>query len=263
MLSSINPVFTANIKSPKLKFKREDFFVKIEGYGKDLDWADSVIKTTDNAVKEIREESKAESVLKLISDGVKKANANILLADLRKIMTSGILRTNRKGWECRPEPCYTLYEHGRYKSYAERLNMVCMYPLTETPEGLSISRPKDFCEIEHGDWRQINNSLKYVFKSFQKIFPKYLQKDAQSENLSEINSTIAEIRWVLAHATPWLRGSDAISNAFMRAMYKALSIKSYPLKEGVSLDLEAYCTELEEYKKRFSEYFEKPPEIIE
>ena len=74
---------------------------------------------------------------------------------------------------------------------------------------------------------------------------------------------IAEIRWILAHSTPWLRGSDAISNVFMRAMYKAVGIKTYPLKKGISLDLEAYCTELDEYKKKFPAYFEKPPEIIE
>ncbi len=69
--------------------------------------------------------------------------------------------------------------------------------------------------------------------------------------MDEINETIAEIRWIMAHATPWSRGSDAISNVFMRAMYKAIGIKSYPLQKGVSLDLEAYCTELEDYKSGF------------
>ena len=60
----------------------------------------------------------------------------------------------------------------------------------------------------------------------------------------------------MAHATPWERGSDAISNVFMRVMYKSLGIKSHPLKKGISLDMEAYCTELGDYKKRFPEFFE-------
>ena len=77
-----------------------------------------------------------------------------------------------------------------------------------------------------------------------------------------INSTISEIRWVLAHTTPWLRGSDAISNVFMRAMYKALGIKTFPTKQGVSLDMEAFCTTKEDYIKSFTTYFEKPPVII-
>ena len=49
----------------------------------------------------------------------------------------------------------------------------------------------------------------------------------------------------------------------MRAMYKAVGIKTYPPAEGVSFDLEAYCTDLDEYKRKFPTYFEKPPEVVE
>ena len=85
----------------------------------------------------------------------------------------------------------------------------------------------------------------------------------RQSQLDDVNNDIAEIRWIMAHATPWERGSDAISNVFMRVMYKSLGIKSHPLKKGISLDMEAYCTELGDYKKRFPEFFEKPPEIVE
>ena len=88
-------------------------------------------------------------------------------------------------------------------------------------------------------------------------------KEVREEDLTDINSMIAEIRWILAHATPWERGSDAISNTFMRSVYKAAGIKTYPLKKGVSLDLEAYCTELKDYKKNFANYFLRKPEIVD
>ena len=81
--------------------------------------------------------------------------------------------------------------------------------------------------------------------------------------MNDINNSIAEIRWILAHATPWERGSDAISNTFIRAIYKAAGIKAYPLKKGVSLDLEAYCTNLTDYKENFTDYFIKKPHIVE
>ena len=110
---------------------------------------------------------------------------------------------------------------------------------------------------------RINSSLDYIFNLCKKLFPKFIHQDIKTSDLGEFNSTVAEIRWILAHSTPWLRGSDAISNVFMRAMYKAAGIKTYPLIKGTSLDLEAYCTELSEYKKKFPAYFEKPPEIIE
>lgn len=255
------PDFTANLNSPKLKFSRDDFFIRIQGYGKNYDWADTVIKTADKAVDNIRKKSPAEFILHLITDGVKDANK--MLNDFRKSMETGILRTQRKGWECEPDCAYTLYPYGRYSSYAQRLNHVCTYPLEETPANLAISRPINYSSIEHGSQYDINNSLNHVFESFKTIFPKYLIQDVKPENLNEINSTIAQMRWVLAHATPWARGSDAISNVFMRSMYKAVGIKTYPVAEGVSLDLEAYCTELPQYIKKFTQYFEKPPEIIE
>ena len=70
------------------------------------------------------------------------------------------------------------------------------------------------------------------------------------------------MRWILAHTTPWERGSDAISNTFIRSIYKAAGIKTHPLKRGVSLDLEAYCTNIDEYKINFANYFTKKPELV-
>lgn len=229
-LKSNHIKFTANYKSPKLKFERDDFFVKISGYGKNCEWADKVIKIADEATINIREKSSPESILHFITKGIKKVNE--VLTDTYKSQNTGILRTKRDGWECKPDVAYTRYVNSRYSSYADRLHEVCTYPLVETPDKLAISRPVYYFEIEHGSSEDINNSLNYIFDSFKKIFPKYLLQDLKPENLNEVNSTIAEIRWVLAHATPWQRGSDAISNVFMRSMYKAAGIKTYPLSKG-------------------------------
>ena len=51
-----------------------------------------------------------------------------------------------------------------------------------------------------------------------------------------INDKVAEMRWILAHATPWERGSDAISNVLMRSILKAFGIKAYSSAKGVSFD---------------------------
>ena len=118
-------------------------------------------------------------------------------------------------------------------------------------------------EIHHGASSKINSSLNRVFEVGSRIFPRFINEEVKEENLDEVNSNIAEIRWILAHSTPWMRGSDAISNVLMRAMYKAIGVKTYPLEKGISLDLEAYCTELSDYKKYFPSYFENPPEIAE
>lgn len=261
-----SPNFCANFNSPKLKFKQADFFVRIRGYGQDRNWANEVIKTADSAVDLIRKDTSAENVLKIISCGI--ANANAKLLDINKKFFTGILRTARNSWRS-VNGCdlTTPYTNNKYRSYSQRLDYVAEHPL-ENNYDMDFSRPHIYEDdhkkvILHASSDNLNNTLNKIFKLTEEIFPKYIHENVKNEDLEKVNSTIAEIRWLLAHSTPWMRGSDAISNVFMRVMYKAIGIKSYPLKKGISLDLEAYCTELKEYKAKFSEYFEKPPKIIE
>ncbi len=257
-----NLAFGVNLHSPKLKFKRDDFFVKIHGYGRNTDWADIAMETADSAVNMVRKETPVESVLRFITAGIRRANLTEL--NPLKRQYTGLLRTPREGWQSAPNEVFTEYINtARYRSYADRLNMTCIYPLNEIPNGVGISRPENFREIAHGEKRYINSSLDYVFKVFKKIMPKYVLKEIKPENLPDFNDAMAEMRWVLAHSTPWFRGSDAISNVFMRTIYKAAGVKCHPLKKGVSLDLEAYCTELKDYKQNFPNYFENPPEVVE
>ena len=53
------------------------------------------------------------------------------------------------------------------------------------------------------------------------------------------------------------RGSNGIADIFMRSMYKELGIDMPALKPGVSLDLEAFCLDLNDYKKKWRSFFEK------
>ena len=148
-----------------------------------------------------------------------------------------------------------------------RLNQTINKPLENPYSDIELTRPKkdnfygNF--IEHANPIYINSAFKRVNSLYDEIYNKYILKEAKKENLEDINSLIAEMRWILAHATPWERGSDAISNTFIRSIYKAIGIKTHPLKKGISLDLEAYCTNLKDYKNNFADYFSKKPEIVE
>ena len=267
MIINKSPImFQANFNSPKLRFKQEDFFVRIRGYGQNRAWARDVKKTADMAVKLIRRDTSAENVLKLVSIGVSNANKNNTL-DLIKKLFSGLLRAPRENWPYEKwADLTTPYDSGKYRPYQARLDYTASHPL-KPEQAPDYSRPVIYDNgmraILHGSSLYVNKNLDKVLKLSKNIFPKYVHQDVKPENMEEINSTIAEIRWILAHSTPWLRGSDAISNVYMRVLYKAIGIKSYPLKKGISLDLEAYCTELSEYKKKFPAFFEKTPEIIE
>lgn len=258
--SSFN--FKANLNSPLLKFAAKDFYVNIRGYGKNKDWADIVIKTADTGANLIHRGTSAENVLKIITSGVIRANRTETSLD--KMANTGVLRVDRANWKSQIASAFTCFTIERYKSYADRLIAVRQFPLKSPKPNLAMTRPDEkYPELEHGEPLYINSSLDYIFKLYQKLFPKFITKDVKPQDLNKINSTVAEIRWVLAHATPWMRGSDAISNVFIRSIYKALGIKTYPLAKGVSLDLEAYCTELKDYKLKFPTYFKSPPELVE
>lgn len=259
-------------KNPNaLIFKNEDFFVNINGYGKNKDWANSIKKTANNAVKEIEKGNLADKILSNIAKGVKIANG--FCKDLRKRQHTGILRTERKGYGNTG-----VWEHidlvtpiaKPYSVYEKKLRIAADNPFKSPFYDMQVA------EIEKGNWmgydiriahpdsKFINNALDRVGGKYLNLKKDYITKleNITEENLPKINSDIAEIRWILAHSMPWERGSDSISNVFTRALYKSMGIKSYPLKKDISLDLEAFCTPLNEYKQKFASYFEKEPEIV-
>lgn len=268
--NSQNLSFQANLNSKKLNFKNADFWVNIRGYGKNRIWAHSVKNTADTAVSLIRKDTSCENILRFITAGITKANKFTL--DLTKREHTGILRASREGWRSSSDwdkydmlaTDYSL-KKSAYKSYELRLDKCIDKPVGNPYPYISLTRPvcgSDTNFLRHGDKNGVNAALNKVDELYKNHIAKYTKIDVQPEHLKDINENIAEIRWILAHSTPWERGSDSIANVFIRAIYKALGIKTYPLAKGVSLDLEAYCTELDRYKKKFPTYFEKPPEVI-
>lgn len=268
-IQSYNPSFQANINSRKLNFNRADFYVRIRGYGKDADWARKIVETADVAVKMIRKDTFIENILRFITTGVVKANS--LSRDINKVKHTGILRCEREHWRSGSDwtgrELATNYSSiPRYSVYNDRFDETFFHPLRKPFADMSLTIPiisRDEKYLRHAEPEHINNVFEHIFKAYDNFKSKFNSKDVKASQLQEINENIGGIRWLLAHATPWERGSDAIANVLMRAMYKSLGIKTYPLKKRVSLDLEAFCTDFNVYKKNFGDYFEKPPKIIE
>lgn len=262
--------FCANPNSYILEFTYNDFFVNIKGYGKNTYWAKEVRQLADNATKKIKEAKTSDEVLIYIANGIKDANKNCF--DIKKRTHSGILRTARKGygnagnWQNTELVTPVL---NQYKSYEQRLQPLEQTPIKSPFHDIELAKIRrgnwlDYnVEIIHPSDKNINNALDRVGGKFFNLRKDYISKpqNVTKETLPQINSDIAEIRWIMAQSMPWERGSDAISNVFMRSLYKSMGIKTYPLKEGISLDLEAFCTPLNEYKKNFADYFEIEPHV--
>ncbi len=261
--------FTSKNNLKVLDFCEDDFFVKIEGYGKNTGWAKEVIRTAENAVHLIKLRNPAETVLINIADGVRKAN--LFTGDLAKQKLTGLLRAQRSGWNSSSALSdllitkYSNAQNCRYKVYYNRLNEVYFNPLRNPYYNFGLTvveHKKDVKYLAHAESIYVNNAMDRVGTLYYKIINNFLGKPLSKDNMENLHASIAEIRWILAHSTPWERGSDAISNVFMRSIYKALEIKAYPLKPNISLDFEAYCTNLVDYKRKFADYFEKSPQIV-
>ena len=258
------PNFGVNLKSPKLRYNQKDFFINIRGYGRDTNWASVVKSTADTAVNAIRQNETSEDVLKAIAQGVKLANQYPLNINLR--VHSGILRTPREGWDTKSNwenmIIKTSYLANKYKVYVEKLKKVIQNPLKNPYDDIGLAKIEE-SEIIHPSPIFINNAFKRIETIYEFIQENFIKKDVKSSDIDLVNDKIAEIRWIMAHSMPWERGSDSTSNIFMRALYKAMGIKAYPSAKGISYDLEAFCTNLDEYKAKFNSFFEKPLEVIE
>ena len=254
--------------SGRLDFLPSDFFVNIRGYGQNFEWAKELVLVANNAVSSITSKLPAESVLIGIADGVHQCNR--LTCDINKMKNSGLLRVRRPGWSCVDDTPELLTRYsgqgvGRYRVYAKKLDHRILNPLC-CPFfnfGMTTVRMRDNVKfLKHGGCLYVNRALEMTYQRYNKLLAQYPNFKVNKEDLDNFNSSVAEIRWILAHSTPWVRGSDAIANVFVRSLYKSFGVKVHPLKKNVSLDLEAYCTELKDYKENFHKYFVKSPEIL-
>ena len=264
-----NVSFKANINSPRLAFKPEQFFVNIESYGKNFEWAEKVKDIADTTVNLIRNKCSFDNIMRYISAGVARANSDS--ANVMKKEQSGVLRTEREHYKFVDMPpnheLVTYYGRtNRYGVYHQRLDWTQRNPIKNPFEEIELSRPMKTEEgsfVNHCHQYKINSGMDLLNKKYGELIGKYEPEKVSKGDLEEINNRIAEIRWILAHLTPWVRGSDAISNVFMRALYKAMGIKSYDLAKNKALDFEAFCTPLDKYKEDFPNFFVKKPQVIE
>ena len=202
--NSYAPSFGVNLNSGKLKFKEDDFYVRIKGYGHHSGWAKKISETADNAVDYIRQICNFEETIRKITNGVIAAN-KLISSDVEKQIHTGILRTKRFGWN--NKSCWdsstgliTSYNRGpknKYKSYADRLDYTVEHPL-KNPFRIELTRPvheKDLGKImEHGNGKYIHTAFSIIDGIYNKLHKNYILNEVKEENLEDVNSSIAEIR---------------------------------------------------------------------
>ena len=274
-------------RAKQSQIEPENFFINIDGYGRNDNWAKSITQTANYASSMIKEGESLYDVLAMISKdtrqmdlarqneireqiAIAKKNGDYAkVKELQKKLdnfvasSSGVLRCNDPSLS--KHGACTGYAHpSRYSVYESRFDYIKDHELYNPYPDMELTRIGVYQgrkNMLHPEGHYAKAALKHVDDIYKQIQQRFVGKEITDADLPVINEMVAEMHWILAHSMPWGRGSDAIANTFIKSVYNSLGIKTYPQAKGVSLDLQAFCTELVDYKKNYAKYYEKPPEL--
>lgn len=126
--------------------------------------------------------------------------------------------------------------------------------LTEKPDS------EKFVALWSAPVFSIKPALKHVGNIYDSIVK--IKRVQYQYELEVVNRGIAQMHWFLAQLMPCQRGSAGITDVLTKSIYESLGIQVHPWKAGLAPDLEAFVRPLDDYVDNYTNFFDKPPEII-
>lgn len=241
-------------------------------YGKNIQWAHEMNIISEAAQHRIANGDSFEDVLNNIADDYKSydeattLNSDKDVSDRRKF--SGLFRGDRPDSELGKKfklGAYTPFDQkGGYSEYYDRFAALLDKPRKSPYPDVTLTQLETNKKLgnvmKHPLNENVNPGLAHVKERYNELAPLFEKvKNGGTLTAAEkamADDKIAEMYFLLGNIMPWDRGSNGISDIFMRSMYKNLGIDMPALKPGVSLDLEAFCMDMDEYKAKWHTFFE-------
>lgn len=214
-----------------------------------------------------------EKVTKLINDGIDLEN---ILKQIEPDYTYNTDKYREKGWgyytgyrgvsagnhpsayEITPFSEDT-YGENYYKRFTDSTNNRIPPYYSFTPTKIYMYRSWRG-RLQHPNSEQVDKNMKIIYeryKIFQSIVEKYQKTKVLDQNeMGYADDIIAEIYYLMANTCPFYHGTNGICDILMRSQYATLGINKPHIKYGVSLDLEAFCMNLDKYKLEWKNFFE-------
>ena len=115
--------------------------------------------------------------------------------------------------------------------------------------------------LRHPTVKQVDKNMQIItdrYKVFQSLVTKYKNtKELNSEQTKEVDDIISEIYYLMANTCPYFQGTNGMCDILMRSMYAVFGIDKPHIKQGISLDLESFCMDLDCYKNNWNSCFEE------
>lgn len=236
-------------------------------YGRDFIWAENIVKIQDNAVGLVQEGKSFNEVIEQIAKDYGALDVSGS-TDAARIKYSGQYRPDVVP---NANPTTKCKKGGQYGAYYERFKNIAdsNQEIPVPYENAPMTRLKlvgDDVIMCHPTGKYVPSAMKHVETLYNDLKP--LVKKVQSgasltkADFDLIADKISEIHYSLSHAMPWARGSNGIVDTYVRTLYKSLGLDLPALKQNVSLDLEAFCTDLQTFKRNWRENkFFKPTAV--
>ena len=250
----------------KIKQNPKNFFIEIDGYGKDEAWSKQMAATSNGAASMILDGKSFSDTTSYIAQEYKNW-ANEHIADKEKAANIGELRLNDASvflTRYSKENRYGAYLE-KYEKFLKEKSVHSIKPPIEYPQAATVQFVRDAgggggSLIHHP--RGITNSYKYCDEIYNNLINNYVGRSLSKKDVEQVNKRIASLHWLMAHGTFWKRGSDAITNSLVKALYAALDFETCPAKSGISFDLEAFYTEHKDFIKKYTQLYSNAPKYI-
>lgn len=254
------------IKEDKQLLSDDVFYIRMTEYGKNKEWASSVNLLTCVASMLISKDKSFEEILSVIEKEIASINHSDDFAYFyaRRRQGTHVFPFNENHRGCEYMDRYLKKVESVRDIENDRYNKnQCAYH----PKSNKEYEEANVCEIDYifpyglaiyQNPPQLNevNNLDLAKTEFEKL------RKIKNPTEEQINKSCATIQWLLAQETPYERGSDSITNVLTKAIYHAYDMKISPVKEGKSLDFEAFDTDLDDYIKIYPDLFETKPHKI-
>lgn len=235
--------------SPNLQVLPLDlYFIRMEEYDTDEEWARKMINHTYVISDMIRNNEDFSDIWIKTASGIAEINDNPIYSMARE--SKNVFFINHSwGRGCE-----------YYKKYLKKIreNNGCFIPKAneEYKDALTarIDGSYNICiSYGMGNFYDYISLKSLVKKEYNKL------KSIKNPTSAQINCSVATIHWLIAQATPFVRGSDSFANVFTKAIYHSYGMKLSPIKEGKSFDFEAFCSDLDEFINKYPNLFEIKP----
>lgn len=243
--------------------------VNEQNYGKNIQWASKMNDISNGAEYLISQGKDFDSVLSYIAGEYHAYDESTTLATNHSKLYDRRLASGKYRGDDIPNGYYTtsfdnIDNYSEYFDRFARQNGVRKAPYDDI-ELTQILYNKHVGDGSSGTMyhpanKYVEPGLNHVRERYNELQPLFDKvKNGQKlskQDINYANEKIAEIYFLMANVMPYERGSNGISDILMRSIYKGLGIEQPALKHGVSLDLEAFCMDLNEYKKKWNCFFE-------